>query len=121
MRFFLLRNMALRLRVVGASDTEADQSTKLRVRDAILPVARKTPFSVRAIACTARDVDPTARVRVGLLRFGGYCSPAVQVTLGAGAGHNWWGILYPQASGIGEDPVEFDSWLLKLLRSWGWI
>lgn len=121
MRFFCPYKHVLRLRVVGASDSAADQARKLCVRDAVLAVFSKTPYRVASLRRAARAVDPTARVRCGLFRFGGYRSPAIQITLGQGAGHNWWGILYPAAVGISDEPVVFESFIIKLLRSWGWL
>jgi len=121
MRFFCFKNQELRLRVVAHSDSEGDQARKRKVCDAVLPLALRQPFDMTDIRAAARRIDPTARVRYGRLRFGGYYSPAIEVTLGAGAGHNWWGVLYPEAMNLQEGPVQFESWLAKLLRGWGWI
>ncbi len=126
MRSFCVQQPVFRLRVVANSDDETDQMTKLRVRDAVLPTALQIPFHLRAVARAAREIDPTARVRRGALRFCGRSSAAVQVTLGAGKGHNWWGILYPTAVGLpaveaGEGAVHFESWFITLFRRWGWI
>ncbi len=115
------RTDMLRLRVVANSDEPEDQARKLRVRDAALPVALRDPNALGDILQAAKAIDPTARVRRGVYHFGGYASDTVLVTLGAGAGHNWWGILFPSAMGMGAEPVQFESWIAKLLRSWGWI
>lgn len=111
----------LRLRVIANSDADADQTLKLRVRDAALPAALARPLSISGIEAAAKAVDPSARAEYGRFTFGGYASRAVQITLGAGGGHNWWGVLYPNATGVPDEPVVFSSWIANLLRSWGWI
>lgn len=120
MRCFCPKKNVLRLRVVANSDTPQDQAVKLRVRDAVLPIALQTPDNLCAIETAARKIDPSACARRGFLRFDGFKSDAVQVTLGAGAGHNWWGLLYPSAVGLEED-VSFESWIINLLKGWGWL
>ncbi|MDR0929266.1 MAG: stage II sporulation protein R [Oscillospiraceae bacterium] len=123
MRFFHLQNNTkdhLRLRVVAHSDSEADQRRKLCVRDAVLPLFAQYPPNLSAVLATARAIDPTARLRAGRLCFGGYRSPAVQLTLGQGAGHNWWGIVFESAC-LPEEEWHFESWFVNLFRKWGWI
>ncbi|MCL1965235.1 MAG: stage II sporulation protein R [Firmicutes bacterium] len=120
MRFFCPYQKQLRLRVIAHSDEKPDQLAKLRVRDGVLPLAARRPLDLDAIQAAAREVEPSARVRFGCFTFGGYASPAVEITLGAGLGHNWWGILYPDAMDT-ETPAQFESWFLNLLRKWGWI
>lgn len=120
MRFFCSSRRGLRLRVVANSDSPHDQAIKHAVRDAALPLAMRRPLNLGAVLDAARLVEPSACVRFGRMRFGGYRSPAVEIRLGAGAGHNWWGILYPDAMGAGT-PAQFESWILTLLRKWGFI
>lgn len=121
MRIFCTRRRVFRLRVVANSDSLADQAVKLRVRDVVLPLAMENPLSLVKIRAAARAIDPTALAARGLFRFGGYASDAVVVTLGAGKGKNWWGILYSSISGVPNEPVKFESWILTILRSWRWI
>jgi len=120
MRFFCPRRKQLRLRVIAHSDGVKEQEMKGLVRDAVLPLALRRPLDMAAIRETAKRIDPTAVARYGRLYFGGYRSPAVEIKLGAGAGRNWWGILYPEAMEA-DGPVRFESWILTLLRKWGWI
>jgi len=120
MRFFCPYQNTLRLRVVANSDSPEDQAIKCQVRDAVLPLALCRPLALGPIQSAASRIDPSARARLGFPRMGGYRSPTLQITLGAGAGRNWWGILYPGAMGA-EAPVHFESWILTLLRKWGWI
>lgn len=110
----------LRLHVIAASDTTADQSAKLAARDAILAVT--TPALA---ACTSRDEAETtlrrliptlaalaeeaasAPATVTLTReayptrsYAALALPAgeylsMQVILGEGEGQNWWCVLFP--------------------------
>jgi stage II sporulation protein R len=113
----------LELRVVAASDRPADQAVKLQVRDAVLAalapglagigdaaaarryVAARLP-AVRAVAAAvAGRAGESATVdlrteafpvrRIGLVRFAAGPAPALVVTLGPGAGHNWFTVLFP--------------------------
>ncbi len=108
---------AIYLRVVARDDSPEAQAEKLRLRDA-----------VRA-ACPARCADPQALLpliqsiaapfapcRVDLRPWtpGGGVPPAptVYILLGEGAGHNWWGILYPNAllwARLEEEPTDRDE------------
>lgn len=111
----------LRMRIIANSDTKEDQATKLRVRDAVLSQAKQTSVCLDTMLATARVIDPTAQINRGVYHFGGYASDAIVITLGQGAGHNWWGILFPTSVSLSDDPVEFESFFMKLIRSWGWI
>ncbi|MBR6708786.1 MAG: stage II sporulation protein R [Clostridia bacterium] len=115
----------IRLHVIAASDSEADQATKLAVRDAILE--KITPLvtdcatreaaqariaavseEIAALADTtvsARGHAYTARVLLGTERYPTrtYESAALpsgeylslRVVLGEGEGQNWWCVLFP--------------------------
>ena len=115
----------LRLRVVAASDSEADQEDKLAVRDDILDLleerigncagreeAERTVTEMmgeiarEASACLReRGTDEKIRVSVGWERsprrdYGETVLPAgryrtLKVTIGEGEGHNWWCVLFP--------------------------
>ncbi len=121
MRSFYSKSKILRLRVIGNSDSPADQARKLSVRDRVLPIAMKNPNDIAMIQETALAADPGAKVCRGIYSFGGYTSDAIVVTLGMGEGKNWWGILFPSAMGVNGETVQFDSWLMRLLKGWGWI
>lgn len=121
MRFFYPVKKEYRLRVIASGNSAAEQATKCRVRDGVLPVLARTPFDTAAVRAAAHAVDPTARVRLGVLRFGGYASPALEIALGAGKGRNWWGVLFPDACGLPDGPVMFRSWIVMLLKGWGWL
>ena len=113
----------LRLHIRAASDAVADQSAKLRVRDAVLSVMQQCPaqsapearawaagrllqFQLAAQrALTAQGIRapvrvylvnmyfPARRYPTGQLPAGRY--DAVRITIGSGSGQNWWCVLYP--------------------------
>ena len=119
----------LRLHVIAASDDDADQQLKIRVRDAVTdqlrPLCESCVSSDEAeslivrnlsnIEKTARDAADGESVHVdfGRVRYGmrvgdGCTLPAgvyrsLRITLGEGRGHNWWGVLFPQLLPVGTD------------------
>lgn len=122
MRFFHPRTEVVRLRVIANSDTNEDQAVKLAVRDAVLSAVSSQTLPIKCIRSIARSIEPSARVRFGRHSFAGYTSKTLLITLGAGAGHNWWGILYPAACHLPVDSApHFESWFLMLFRRWGWL
>lgn len=121
-----IANSMLRLHVVAASDREQDQEQKLLVRDAVLeaatPFLLEAGTSEEAIMAlgnhlstleqaandTLCSLESPHRVRVTLNRelfgtrqYDTFCLPGgyydtLRVTIGAGEGHNWWCVVYPQ-------------------------
>ncbi len=117
-----LSSRLIRLHVVAASDDPADQARKLAVRDALLPeiaaltegcasadaaaaaleeslpALRETAFAALG---TGEPVDATlAEERFPRRDYDTFSLPAgryraLRVTLGAGAGHNWWCVAFP--------------------------
>lgn len=114
----------LRLHIRAESDSVADQSAKLHVRDAVLAYldaacpAQSKPDALTWAAQHLFELQLTARhalaklgvrapVRVQLVnmyfptrRYGSGTLPAgrydaVRIELGTGAGRNWWCVLYP--------------------------
>ena len=114
----------LRLHIRAGSDSVADQSAKLHVRDAVLAYldaacpAQSKPEALTWAAQHLFELQLTARhalaklgirtpVRVQLVnmyfptrRYGSGALPAgrydaVRIDLGAGKGRNWWCVLYP--------------------------
>ncbi len=120
-----VRSAVLRLHVIANSDTQADQSLKLAVRDAILEengdlvaAAEDKEQAIRSAKEALGQLQKTAQqvvakqgapyaVHVELTKsafltrtYGNVTLPAgvydaVKVTLGSGAGHNWWCVLFP--------------------------
>ena len=115
---------------------DAEQAVKLQVRDAVLAYLEPQLADVTDIGAAeqliAGDLDGIARaaqaaagerlVRVTLgpehyptRDYGTFALPAgvytsLRVTLGAGAGHNWWCVIFPplcaQAAGLSEQAVQ---------------
>lgn len=115
----------IRLHVLANSDTPADQALKLKVRDAVVVAVEPRlarahtraearlalAASREAIAAAARNAlrqagsDYPVRVEMGRFPFSareamGLVFPAgeyeaVKVVIGAGAGHNWWCVVFP--------------------------
>lgn len=112
----------IRLHVVANSDSDVDQAVKLRVRDAVLreaqnvlsdasdakqAIAAQLPaLEVAAnaelrrqgsgdTACVSfrRELFPTRDYDTFSLPSGVYQS--LRVTIGEGAGHNWWCVIFP--------------------------
>lgn len=140
----------LRLHILANSDNRLDQAVKLRVRDALLPLfeAASSYDDARAFvlghgaelltaceaALAAAGAPYGAQLLLGVSDFpdrtyGGAFFPAgaydaLEVVLGAGAGHNWWCVLFPPlcivtADGSAPDPNEgitFESHILAFLR-----
>ena len=114
----------LRLHIRAASDAVADQSAKLRVRDAVLtcldaacPAGNQTDarswaarnlFTLQLAARHAlARCGVNAPVQVQLVnmyfparQYTGGCLPAgrydaVRITIGSGSGQNWWCVVFP--------------------------
>ena len=127
----------IRLHVVANSDSDADQAVKLCVRDAVLREAQNVLSDAsdakQAIltdipaleaaanaelrrqgsgdtACVSfrRELFPTRDYDTFSLPSGVYQS--LRVTIGEGAGHNWWCVIFPplcaQAAGLSEQTVQ---------------
>ena len=116
----VLAGKLVRLHVIAASDADEAQAVKLQVRDAVLAYLEPKLADVTdvdaaqeiiaanldGVAQAARTVTPDAvTVTLGPERYptreyetfslpaGVYTS--LRVTLGAGAGHNWWCVIFP--------------------------
>lgn len=107
----ILSDKVLRLHVIAASDSDADQQLKLLVRDAVLEVANGETPDLAAIERAARGVIeregysypvnvelgredyPTRNYDTFALPAGNYNS--LRVIIGGGEGKNWWCVLFP--------------------------
>ena len=90
------------LRVIGRDDTRAGQEEKMRVRNAVLAACPEDGGKLSAclskIKKAARSAAP-CEVEIRLWAPGPMypAAPTLYVTVGAGRGHNWWGVLYEDA------------------------
>ena len=138
----------LRLHVIANSDSETDQSAKLAVRDAILPLFERMQSYTDArewLLHHGREIQKTAeatlaerglsygvQLSLGTETFpdriyGETCFPAgdydaLCVRLGHAEGHNWWCVLFPPLCIISEDgePVDLEKTELKSVI-WDWL
>lgn len=118
----------IRLHVIADSDDEAAQELKLRVRDAALPeiyaamenaesaaeaerALREGRDAILAAAESAAGGENVelllGRERYGYRETEDYALPAgeytsLRIIIGEGAGHNWWGVIFPQLEAVGE-------------------
>lgn len=123
----------LALRVVANSDSPEDQALKRQVRDALLPAVHAVVAGARSRSeVEARMATHEAdwlRIARGVIHEAGFTYDvrvvddpaafpvkrsdavtlpagtyhAVQVVIGAGAGHNWWCVLFPDLCFAGDD------------------
>lgn len=138
----------LRLHVIAASDSDADQSAKLAVRDAILPLFERAESyedarafllthgkELQTIAeATLRDRGLSYGVQLSLgtetfpdrvygeTLFPAGAYDALCVRLGPAKGHNWWCVLFPPLCIIGEtgEPVDLDTLEADSIV-WNWL
>ena len=120
-----LRRELVRLHVVGASDSEADQTMKLRLKDAVVD-SLKTDMAKLSSAEEAKaylrenlpkieafanqflqkaGIQDTVKVQLGEEAFSArvydtFTLPAgvyesLRITIGEGEGRNWWCVVFP--------------------------
>jgi len=123
----------LRMHVLAASDSEADQALKLRARDAVMAylvplltdcqsrreAERIAAENLSAIAQIAADASGQ-RAAAGLVRenftlreYEGFALPAgeysaLRIELDGGAGRNWWCVVFPPLCTALADEDAFD-------------
>lgn len=109
------------IRVVSRDALPAAQEEKLRVRDAVLQLIECQGSIV--LSDIEKKANETAPCRVEIRRWGpegGQPAPTLYITIGEGAGPNWWGILYPKGAALaGEETGEEGIRLVWPL--WDWI
>ncbi len=114
-----------RLHILANSDSAADQSLKLKVRDAVLRYTQslytRAQSKEEAEALTASALPQIAAIAAQTVRDNGYVYPvraavtqmpfttrtysrytlpsgtydALRITIGKGEGHNWWCVMFP--------------------------
>lgn len=115
----------IRLHIIANSDSTEDQQLKLRVRDAVLPVAQRltqgaenrdqarkmladgekllTSEAERVIRAEGRQYDVGISFETCYFptkEYGSFALPAgeyeaVRIIIGSGAGKNWWCVMFP--------------------------
>lgn len=131
-----VRQEVLRLHILANSDSAADQAVKLRVRDAVLEetgnlfsaagtleeAEEAAAKNLAAIEETARRVlaeegcsypvkAELARTYFGTREYGETTLPAgeyqaLRLSLGEGAGKNWWCVMFPPICVPAAEPEE---------------
>ena len=124
----------VRLHIVANSDSETDQSVKLKIRDKILEEMKNFSeieeigdnlafFEDVANSVLQREGLPyKAKAHFGIFQFptkyyDGFALPkgeytALKIDLGDGAGQNWWCVLFPPLCMVDAATEDFDL-LLK--------
>jgi stage II sporulation protein R len=115
----------IRLHVIANSDTEADQALKLQVRDQVLAEATETlnaaqdrtqaqamleaalpqiesraEETLASLGCQEPVTASLEKAEFPTKDYDSFALPAgkytaLRVVIGAGAGHNWWCVVYP--------------------------
>ena len=102
----------VRLHVIANSDSDADQAEKLQVRDRVLALlaplladCRSRDDAVNIILEHQAELEAFGDVALGTeyyptRDYGGFSLPAgeyvsLRIILGAGAGRNWWCVVFP--------------------------
>lgn len=126
---------SLRVHVIGATDLYCDQQYKLTVRDwALEYIDEYGPDDIHAIEGYLNEMaasvgrEKNIKAERGIFPYpetvsGGRTYPygdydALRIYIGAAAGRNWWGMLYPEHSGLDEDVIYYSAivnWLMRLL------
>ena len=135
----------VRLHIIAQSDDAYDQYVKLRVRDAVLDVAKSLSLKEDAAAEIEKNlsliedaakvvlasygVDYSAHAQFGEFDFptktyGSVTLPAgkytaVRIILGDGDGQNWWCVMYPPLCFTGETTANFDKETVDLITKSG--
>lgn len=134
-----LAEQVVRLHVVANSDSDADQTLKLQVRDAVL--AEATPAltgldrqeALETLEAKMSHIAATAAKAVGdegynypvtvslqeerfpTKRYDNFALPAgeymaLRVQIGSGGGHNWWCVVFPPlCMGSVEETAQLDD------------
>lgn len=134
-----LAEKVVRLHVVANSDSEADQTLKLQVRDAILADAASELAGLsreEALEQLTQDLPHLGEIAAQTVGEQGYDYPvtvslkeerfptkryddfalpageymALRVQIGSGEGHNWWCVVFPPlCMGSVEEAAELDD------------
>lgn len=145
----ILQEDILRLHVIANSDSAADQAVKLSVRDAVLAAVEAQPSAeqtrdyllthgseiLSAAETTLREngFSYGAQLMLGSYEFpdrtyGDAFFPAgeyeaLRIVLGAGAGQNWWCVLFPPLCIVTEEaePLQEGEKIEFHSSIWDWI
>lgn len=137
-----LQDNLTRLHIIANSDSEADQTVKLKVRDAALNQIREKINSENGIENIINELPELEKTANKTLSENGFNYTAkalygkfdfpqktyknmtlpageyygVRIILGNGEGHNWWCVLYPPLCTSGTNTMTLDEKSQKLLH-----
>lgn len=123
-----------RIHVVGKTDMYSDQQYKLLVRDWALDYIENHGYDdiasleahLNSMAATfgqsqniraERGIFPYSKSHKGGIVYPAGDYDALRIYIGAAEGRNWWGVLYPEESGIGDDVIYYSAivnWIMSL-------
>jgi len=116
------------IRVVSREDTKQAQAEKMQIRDALLPLIPENEGELEAALCAIESrANEITDCRVEILEWapaGMASAPCLYITVGAGMGPNWWGILYRNGVSMFSQDIEREEtkfvwpafeWLAKWL------
>ena len=138
----------LRVHIRANSDSEADQTVKTDVKEAVVQlledrlknavslsdaidtvkslksriesvaddVLRKNGFGYTSKAQVSREYFPTRVYESVIVESGVY--DALIIELGAGAGDNWWCVIYPPLCFVGRQPGEGEVHYKSRIAEW---
>ena len=143
-----VREDVVRLHILANSDSEEDQSLKLRVRDAVVEAAAGwldgAQNSQQALELAREQLPQLQAVAQQTVEQAGYDYPvnaelctmyfttrqydtvtlpagvyeAVRFTIGSGEGKNWWCVVYPPLCFAGTADVVYRSLIWEQIQKW---
>ena len=108
------------LQVIGETDWADAQAYKLNVRDWALEYAGQDAAALEKSMNDRAESEGrprNIRVETGVFPCSAGDFPVVRVRIGRAEGRNWWGLLYPEQAGCGEDVIYYSAvvdWLLSI-------
>lgn len=114
------------IRILARDDSFSAQMEKIRLRDALTPLLSENS---RAMPGMLAEAGEKYGFRAEMRRWapaGKGLKPTVQIRLGEGKGHNWWGVLFPDSLRLaqtGENEtgeITFHYPIFTFLFGWLW-
>lgn len=128
----------LRFRVIANSDSQVDQSLKMKVVKALqkeninienLDIIKKQAeyivlsnnFTYEINVCVRNESFPTKYYNNKIIEGGTY--KTIVVEIGKAQGKNYWTVLYPEYftvsfEDVNTGNVKYDIWILKKIKEW---
>ena len=132
-----VKNSVLRLHIIANSDSNVDQSLKLKVRNKILEEMEKNNFSSKedAVKYCSENLDKFKKIAENVVLENGFSYPisvelgsfyfptknysnvslpagdydALRIIIGNGSGHNWWCVMFPPLCLVNDGTMEMSE------------